>query len=443
MALRDLIRFKHARTRRISSWDRTGGNLDFIRIPRGETVTIADLKGAGCITHIWITVNCRDRDYLRKMILRMYWDGERDPSVDSPLGDFFGVGHGIAKPFQSLPLNVSGGTGTKGDRSAFNSYWQMPFAKSARIEIANECYCAIDSFYYHIDYEEYDKLDDEDILRFHAKWRRENPCDGVRPEGQDIVDVFVKNKNLHGDGNYVILEAEGRGHYVGCVLSIDNLEVEEKALKFGENPFEWWGEGDDMIFIDGEEKPSIIGTGSEDYFTHAWGMQDRANLYAGSSLYEYDPDFKERRKCTSYRFHIEDPIRFKKSIKVTIEHGHANTQSNDYSSVAYWYQTEPHKPWAPMPKVKERLPRPDPYDSLTPEERALEKEIIQTLDDALTLIWSSREREELITKNKQILAMSFMVDRALKNKEYEEAKELAAQALNEASSIVKDTRANF
>jgi len=430
MALRELTRFKDVRTRRISSWDKTGGNLDFMRISRGETVAIADLKCAGCITHIWITVDCLDRDYLRKLLLRMYWDGEKDPSVDSPLGDFFGIGHGIVKPFQSLPLNTSGGTGMKGDKSAFNSYWQMPFAKEAKIEIINDCYCALENFYYHIDYEEYDKLDDEGILRFHAKWRRENPCDGVKHRDEDILLMYVKNKNLHGEGNYVILEAEGRGHYVGCNLSVENLEVQEKTFKLGER--EWWGEGDDMIFIDGEKEPTINGTGSEDYFTHAWGMQDRAYLYAGSSLYEYDPNFKERRKCTSYRFHIEDPIRFKKSIKVTIEHGHANIQSNDYSSVAYWYQTEPHKPWAPMLKVEERLPRADSYDFLTPAERALEKEIIQTLDDALTLMWPSLQRGELMTKNKQIFAISNMVDRALRNKEYEKAKQAAVQALNEA-----------
>jgi len=335
---------------------------------------------------------------LRKTILRMYWDGEEDPSVDPPLGDFFGVDHGIVKPFQSLPLDMTGGTGMKGDRSAFNSYWQMSFAESAKIVIVNECYCAIDNFYYHVDYEEYEELDDEDILRFHAKWRRENPCDGLRLEEVDILDVFIKNKNLRGEGNYIILEAEGRGHYVGCVLSVDNLEVGDKALKFGGNPFEWWGEGDDMIFIDGEEEPSIIGTGSEDYFTHAWGMQDKAYLYAGTSLYEYDPNFEGRRKCTSYRFHIEDPVRFRKSIKVTLEHGHADTQSNDYSSVAYWYQTEPHKPWAPMPIVEERLPRPDSYDYLTLEQRALEKEIVQTLDDALTFMWFRERRIDPATQ---------------------------------------------
>lgn len=434
-SLKDLTKFKESRTRRISSYDKTGGNLDFLRIPRGKKVTLADIKGAGCITHMWFTVNCRDRDYLRKILLRMYWDGEEDHSVDTPLGDFFGIGHGIAKSFQSLPLNIVGGTGKKGDRAALNCYWSMPFSKSARVEIVNECYCAIDSFYYHIDYEEY-KQPDEGALMFHAKWRRENPCDGKKPAGEGILEVFVKNKNLRGEGNYVILEAEGKGNYVGCVLNVDNLEIGDKALKFGRMPFEWWGEGDDMIFIDGEKEPSIIGTGSEDYFLHAWGMQKDSYLYAGTSLHEFDPDFKDRRKCTAYRFHIEDPVRFKKSIKVTIEHGHANTQSNDYSSVAYWYQTEPHRPWAPMPKAEERLPRPDPHDSQTHEERELEKGINQTIDEVLTILWSDLEREKEFTeKHHQIFSIPFIVSQALKEKDYKKAKNIAEQAFKEAKKL--------
>ncbi|MEO0248016.1 MAG: DUF2961 domain-containing protein, partial [candidate division WOR-3 bacterium] len=122
--------------------------------------------------------------------------------------------------------------------------------------------------------------------------------------------------------------------------------------------FTWWGEGDDMIFIDGEKwPPSLHGTGSEDYFCHAWGMHDRAYPYAGASIYEHDPAFPDRHQCSSYRFHIEDPVIFHQSIRVTIEHGHANLQENDYSSVAYWYQTEPHKPFPVLPPVQERLPR--------------------------------------------------------------------------------------
>ena len=435
-SLRDLTKFKEVRTRRISSYDKTGGNLDFIRIPRDRKVTLANIKGAGCITHIWFTINCRDNDYLRKILLRMYWDGEKDPSVDTPLGDFFGIGHGVAKSFQSLPLNIVGGTGMKGDRAAFNCYWPMPFSKSAKVEVVNECYCMIDNFYYHIDYEEY-KQPDEDALMFHAKWRRENPCDGEKLAGENVFEAFIKPKNLSGEGNYVILEAEGKGHYAGCILNVDNLEIGDKALKFGKTPFEWWGEGDDMIFIDGEKwPPSLHGTGTEDYFLHAWGMQKDSFLYAGTSLYEFDPDFKNRRKCTAYRFHIDDPVRFKKSIKVTIEHGHANTQSNDYSSVAYWYQTEPHRPWALMPKADERLPRPDPYDSQTVEEKKLEKEVNQKIDEVTTILWSDLEKEKKLTEqHQQIFSSSFLILQALKEKDYKKAKNIAEKALEEAKKL--------
>jgi hypothetical protein len=246
-----------------------------------------------------------------------------------------------------------------------NCYFQMPYANGARIEIVNDMEWPVHAFYYYVDYEEYDRLDD-DVLRFHAQWRRQNPTDGMDLAGKDASAAF-QIKNLDGKGNYVILEAEGRGHYVGCNLSVDNIEVGDRAALIvhspeKQEPLEWWGEGDDMIFIDGEGfPPSLHGTGSEDYFCNAWGMQSHAFPYAGTSLFEYDPEFPGRRKCTSYRFHIEDPVIFAKSIRVTIEHGHGNHQSNDYSSTAYWYQTEPHKPFPEMLPLAERLPRPDPF----------------------------------------------------------------------------------
>ncbi|HID94945.1 MAG TPA: DUF2961 domain-containing protein [Candidatus Latescibacteria bacterium] len=335
--LRELPRLRSCRTKRVSSYDRTGGNRDAIRIPRGKTATLAEIKESGCITHIWFTIACKDKYYLRKLLLRMYWDGEDDPSVDSPVGDFFGVGHGIARAFSCAVLDMTGG---RGNSSAFNCYFPMPFDRSARIEIINECDTDVDSFYYYIDYEEYDRLEG-DLGRFHAKWHRENPCQALKfKEGEPEI-------NLTGDENYVILDAEGRGHYVGCNLSIDNRAGG------------WWGEGDDMIFVDGERwPPSLHGTGSEDYFCSAWGMQDIAYPYHGTSLFNKNHSDWEG-KWTVYRYHIPDPIHFKKSIKVTIEHGHANDRGDDYSSVAYWYQTEPHKRWIEMLPVEERLPRED------------------------------------------------------------------------------------
>jgi len=336
--LKGLSLIKDARTKRVSSYDKTGANADCWRVEPGETVVLADIKGPGCITHTWFTLSCPDKYYLRKVLLKMYWDGEENPSVLVPLGDFFGVGHGKVTSFYCLPLNMSANPWPNVDAAGMNCYFPMPFKESARIEITNEANEPIHALYFYIDYEEYDELVGEHGY-FHAQWRRENPCGGTRQIREDF-----DAQNLTGEDNYVILEAEGRGHYVGCVLSVHNLCGG------------WWGEGDDMIFIDGEKwPPSLHGTGTEDYFGHAWGMQDNSYLFNGTSFHEAGREVVGE-KITVYRFHIQDPVVFKKSIKVTIEHGHANAKADDWSSVAYWYQVEPHKPFDILP-VGERLPR--------------------------------------------------------------------------------------
>jgi hypothetical protein len=149
----------------------------------------------------------------------------------------------------------------------------------------------------------------------------------------------------------VILEAEGKGHYVGCNMNVHNLRQTQR--------FNWYGEGDDMIFIDGEKLPSLIGTGTEDYYGMSWcPTQEYCAPYYGLPLPGSDKNWNG--KVTWYRYHILDPIYFEKSIKVTIEHGHANKRSDDYSSTAYWYQTEPHKKFKVLPPVQERLPREKP-----------------------------------------------------------------------------------
>ena len=332
--LRGLPVIADFRSKRSSSWDRTGGNKDFITIEPGANATIADITGTGQISHIWITAGSEDKYYLRNMLIRMYWDGESDPSVDSPLGDFFGVGHAIANHFMSLPLNMVGITDPAFNRAAMNCFFPMPFSQSAKVEIVNQGPIALDNFFYYVDYELGNELS-ENLGRFHAKWRRDNP-----------TKAQSTRVNLDGKYNYVILEAEGKGHYVGCNISIDNLSTA------------WPGEGDDMIFIDGEEfPPSLHGTGTEDYFCAAWGFPggEYSGPYHGVSLAGSTRDYTG--KWTAYRFHIEDPIRFQKSIRVSIEHGHANDRADDYSSVAYWYQTEPHKNFYIMPGPKKRLPR--------------------------------------------------------------------------------------
>jgi hypothetical protein len=302
------------RSKRISSYDRSGGNRDSISIDPGKTAVLAEIKGPAAIHHIWVTI-AAEAFYGRKIVLRIYWDGEEVPSVEAPIGDFFGVGHGLNRNFTSLPIACSS------EGRARNCYWYMPFRWSCRVTATNEGARPVAAFYYYIDYRELDGLR-PDAPYFHAQYRQDFPC--------------------MGDKNYVILDAVGAGHYVGC-----NLSVLQRTMG-------WWGEGDDMIYVDGESTPSLHGTGSEDYFSDAWGMRRDEHPFYGCPLQE--EDFQPGAKATVYRFHIPDPVPFKKSIRVTIEHGHANDRTDYYSSVAYWYQTEPHVPYPPLPPVEKRLP---------------------------------------------------------------------------------------
>jgi hypothetical protein len=342
--LEGLPRLRDCRRRRISSHDRTGGNKDYIFVRRGETAPLAAIMGAGCVKHIWVTIRCEDRWYLRKILLRMFWDGEEEPSVEAPIGDFFGIGHGVCYNFMSAPLQMS-----PQDGKGFNCWWPMPFAEGARIEVENQCDADVGAFYYYVDHEEYDELE-EGLGRFHATWRRENPTKGISEAGMDNRTWMFIGENPRGEGNYVILEAEGRGHYVGCNVNVHNLRETTE--------FNWYGEGDDMIFIDGEEKPSIVGTGTEDYYGMSWcPTQEYCAPFHGLPL-PGGPNWSG--KATWYRYHILDPVHFRKSIRVTIEHGHANHRSDDYSSTAYWYQQEPHRSFWPMLPVEQRLPREEP-----------------------------------------------------------------------------------
>jgi hypothetical protein len=341
--LRSLVRLRNAQSHRTSSHDRSGGNEDFFWISPGERRTLLEVEGPGCITHIWMTLLGKDPHSFRNLILRMWWDGEAEPSVEAPLGDFFGVGHSEVRNFASLPLCMAPQSGR-----SLVCYFPMPFATSARVELESECEREPVRFYYYIDYERYRSLA-EDLGRFHAQWRRQNPTDGVSPVGMNFEDYQFSGVNPDGEGNYVILDAEGTGHYVGCHLDIHNLTETR-----GRN---WYGEGDDMIFVDGEPfPPRLYGTGTEDYFNTAWCPQEAyASPYFGITM-PGGPNWAG--KISLYRFHIEDPIHFQRSIRVTIEHGHANHRCDDFSSTAYWYQAEPHKTFPALPAMRARLPRP-------------------------------------------------------------------------------------
>jgi hypothetical protein len=343
--LRDLYKPREGKRMRASSYDRTGGNFDFYTFNAGERKTIFDVETPGCITHIWVTMGTyphRPEAMLeRKVVLRMYWDSEETPSVEAPIGDFFGMGHGMSKNFVSVPLTMS-----PQDGRGYNCYFPMPFSSAARIEVVNEADEMI-MFYYYVDYEEY-KTAPDSPLRFHAQWRRELT--------QGIDDSEVRGEEFQFSGynnsienNYVILDARGKGHYVGCNLNIHNLRYT--------NDMNWPGEGDDMIVIDDEPwPPRLHGTGCEDYFGTAFcPLQEYNAPFHGIILPGGENWFG---KITYYRYHVLDPIMFEKSIKVTIEHGHNNNRSDDYSSTAYWYQTEPHV-YHPILPVEQRMPLPD------------------------------------------------------------------------------------
>ena len=363
----DLFRLREAHSARSSSYDRSGGNADARPIAPGDTLTLAELQGPGCIRHIWVTIASDEQNFLRKLALRMYWDGEQNPSVEAPIGDFFGVGHGIATHYISLPLAMITARG-------FNCYFPMPFNKSARITVTNDGRQPVGAFYYHVDYETYDKPLGADVAYFHSRWHRENPTTAT--DG---------SPNTTGADNYVILEARGRGHYVGCNYSVHQLSGG------------WWGEGDDMMFIDGEQTPSIIGTGSEDYFNSAWGFaHEYAGPFVGCTVVGRGGELAA--KTCVYRYHILDPVHFAKSIRVTIEHGHANDRSDDVSSQAYWYQTEPHDNWSPLPPVAERIAR-TPHqprvvqgaiegESLIPSARAEGGSVTAQAMDGFSYDWS-------------------------------------------------------
>ena len=337
-ALSSLSEFHDYAQKRVSSHDRSGGNADFRQIAPGETLTLLNEPGPGVITHIWITIASPEQYHLKKLVLRVYWDDEVTPSVETPIGDFFGLGLGDYFLYESIPLAV-------GSEMALNSFFQMPFQKQAKITVSNEGNGKVEAFYFNIDYQAYKQPLTTETLYFHAQYRQATPAKGWTNEWKANDDVMIeKQQNLNGKDNYVWLEATGRGQFVGVTMSVL------------QNQDGWWGEGDDMFFIDGETKPSINGTGAEDYFLGAWGFGKHAFSY---EMFGAPVKGEERvgDRSSVYRFHLDSPITFAKSLKASIEHGHANHRSDNYYSVAYWYQTEPHGAFPRLPSVEERTPR--------------------------------------------------------------------------------------
>jgi hypothetical protein len=331
-------RLRSYKARRSSSWDRTGGNNDAVRVDAGKEAVLLDVKGAGVVTHLWFTINSPDPMHLKNLVLRAWWDGESAPSIEVPIGDFFGLGLGEYYTYQSALTVVA-------PMKALNSYFKMPFATAARMTVTNEGKIRTDSLYFAADYITLAELP-ADLGRFHAQYRQAAPCKGSTNDWTNEYAPAVDDmQNLNGEGNYVFLEATGKGHFVGVTHAVL------------QNQDQWFGEGDDMIFIDGDTLPTINGTGTEDYYNGAWdfGGKEFANLLQGAP-YMVDPERIGGRYCL-YRWHTESPITFEKSIRVTIEHGHANCRSDNFYSAAFWYQTEPHAAFPALPAPEERVPK--------------------------------------------------------------------------------------
>ena len=324
-ALADIATIKEGvKSKRISSFDRSGGNNDrFENIEPGETRMIAEIEGAGCINHIWITISPEAPELNRSdIILRMYWDGSEFPSVESPIGPFFGQGWDETYPWASLPLAASPVKG-----NALVSYFRMPFASGARIEIENQADIDIRAFYYYIDYVELEKPA-ENLAYFHA-WYNYQVTEAA-PGGENEWGLLSNEvgKNPVGERNYLIMETSGKGHYVGVNYFVNSP-----------TPV-WYGEGDDMFFIDGAEKATLHGTGTEDYFNSSWCPNEKyQHAYFGYARVPDDIGWLGRTHC--YRFHLDDPIYFDKDLRFSIEHGHNNYLTLEMSSVAYWYQDKP------------------------------------------------------------------------------------------------------
>ncbi len=305
-------------------------NGDARGIETGGTLVLMEEDGPGVITHFWNTVGSADPFVSASLVLRVYYDGGEKPSVESPLGDFFGVGFAAARDYASMPVTVS-----SHGRSRV-CFWRMPFRQHIKITLTNESPVhKVDSFYYYLDWQKHTSLP-EDTAYFHARYHQAMPAP---------------------PGRYVLLDTQGRGHYVGTVYSVFQMETG------------WFGEGDDFFFIDGAEQPQLRGTGTEDYFNDAWGFREFAAPFHGVTMYE---GVLTGDRVSAYRWHIQDPIPFKQSLRLEIEHrgsiynekgnittldlGGFEERPDWISSVAFWYQYPPAVSDEPLPPLEKRLP---------------------------------------------------------------------------------------
>ena len=321
----DLSSKKDFKALRASSADPTGKNGDARPIAPGETITLADIKGPGRFTHLWITIAAESPDHLRELVLRMTWDDAATPAVECPVGDFFVQGPGKYVEFQSEPVSVGGS-------KALNCYWPMPFARHAVVTVTNESAKRVGAFYYNFDYQ-LEPAAQADARYFHTQYRNAFPA----PKGQPLT----------------ICQTKGAGHFVGTVVSV-------LANSDG-----WWGEGDDNFYIDGADKPDISGTGTEDYFCGAWDFGHTFQTpYFGVTFYDNPDKGGEKRgiQNTVYRWHIKDPVPFTKSLLFTLEHGRAGWDEdrtplrNHYTTLGLYYVDHPEGDGERIAPYKDRIP---------------------------------------------------------------------------------------
>ncbi|MEO6993954.1 MAG: glycoside hydrolase family 172 protein [Lacunisphaera sp.] len=357
------------KSRRVSSYDRSGGNGDNISgIADGAKVDIMNVKGAGQITHIWITLAPGAEKLNRNdVIIRMFWDGNSFASVEAPIGPFFGNGWGEAYNFVSAPLAVTPGWG-----KSYVSYFAMPFSNGARIEIENQSGQKIDALYFNIDYEELPQLP-PGAGRFHAWYNHE--LTPALPGGENEWSLLgPQGKNTDGKGNYVFADIKGRGHFVGV-----NYYVNCPSTM-------WYGEGDEMVFIDGDLHPTLNGTGTEDYFNTSWSPKELfQHPYFGYAKVNDGTGWLGRTHV--YRFHIADPIYFEKSCRFTIEHGHNNNLTLDLASVAYWYQETA----SPLPRSFTKAER-QPMPEITPSDIHLWRDAWRKQNGNEPTLWGNERK---------------------------------------------------
>ncbi len=321
----DLATMKNYRAFKASSADPTGKNGDARHIDPGGVLTLADVKGSGRFTHLWITIAAQSPEHLRELVIRCTWDDATTPAVECPVGDFFAQGPSKYVEFHSAPVSVGG-------QMALNCYWPMPFKRHAVITVTNEGSKPVDAFYYNFDY----RLDDKpqrDVAYFHTQYKNYFPA----PQGKPLT----------------ICETKGRGHFVGTVVTV-------LANSDG-----WWGEGDDNFYVDGNPKPDISGTGSEDYFNGAWDFGHVFQTpYFGVTYYDNPEKGGEKRGInnTVYRWHIQDPVTFTKSLLFTLEHGRGGWDEdrkplrNHYTTLGLYYVDHAERDGGPINAFKDRIP---------------------------------------------------------------------------------------